>query len=542
MQKSHKPINKQKGAALILMAFIIGLAVIAYLLHALDPQRLRLEQDKKTNIALATAKQALLAFAAGNLNHPGQLPYPDRNDDMPPIYDGKSDCGGNPTTNISLLIGELPIYGQTAPCTETVGLGINVLDAEGNRLWYAVSPNLVHIYSPPSDPVINPSIISNPAYQWLKVIDRNGALVSDRVAAVIIAPGNSLSGQNRTATAPTSEFLDTFKIGANTYSNADYTKPDEDFIIGEDSRNVSSTDTTFVQPYNFNDKLVYITIDELIVALNRRAAAEASNLLKSYKSKTGQFPYAANLGASLNNNNSSPSNQKGMLPIDATDTCSCTAPSLPGPSGIRQSCACSFKAIVSVTLTKNSGTWSPPAGACTIDAATGKKCTCTAVGSCKRGAINFTCDIIGNCTTTQASPNNFAFIAPNYANIKLSPTRTGCAIAGSTATCNDDAEFTLGLLGLTTPAWFKTNFWQDYFYYEWSSTPNLQVGGKAGINALLIGTGQAIGTQSRPPANASPSLSDYLDSVENTNSDNIFDATNKQKTSNYNDQTFIVAP
>lgn len=542
MQKPFKIILRQKGAALILLTFIIGLCAITYLLHMLDPERLRLEQDKRTMQALNEAKQALIAWSASHSTHPGQMPFPDRGTGGG--YDGFSDCppvwSSFTSASYSLLIGELPIYGQSNPCVSPqTGIGGDFQDAQGNRLWYAVSRNLVYDYEHDEVSIINPEMINpNPltgaydsppylrqggttAYPWLKVLDRNGALISDRVAAVIIAPNNPLDNQNRTATAGANQFLDTFKIGTNTYSNADYTKADEDFLMGDDYRNVSASDTTFVQPYHFNDKLVYITIDELITALTNRAGAEAKNLLNQYKAKTGQFPYAADLGVTLGNNVSVPLQQKGMLPIDVTDTCTCNT---------FQSCTCSFNIITSVTFTKNTGTWSSNTGLCSRS---GNQCTCTGAGSCTRTTRNFTCDTAGNCTTNQTGTNLFTYNIPSYAD--AIPDYSGCFLSGSNPACSSAGTFSIGL---KEAAWFKENLWQDYLYYEWDSTPNLQVGGKTGINALLIGTGQTIGTQARPSA----FIADYLDSIENTNGDNIFDSTTTPKNSTYNDQTIIVAP
>lgn len=110
--------------------------------------------------------------------------------------------------------------------------------------------------------------------------------------------------------------------------------------------------------------------------------------------------------------------------------------------------------------------------------------------------------------------------------------------------CNAAGSFTIGLKEST---WFKTNLWQDYFYYQWSPAANLQVGGKVGISALLIATGSAIvalppAIKGSPQLRPSNNILDYLDSAENTDGNLIFDATNKQKASNYNDQTYIVAP
>ena len=81
--------SKQKGAALILVAFIIALAVTAYLLRAYDPTRLSLEQDRRTYLTLSHAKQALIDWAVSHENYPGQLTYPDRREVVTQIMTGK---------------------------------------------------------------------------------------------------------------------------------------------------------------------------------------------------------------------------------------------------------------------------------------------------------------------------------------------------------------------------------------------------------------------------------------------------------------------
>ena len=261
------------------------------------------------------------------------------------------------------MLGQLPIYGQTNPCiAPQTGVNIDFHDALGNRLWYAVSRNLVHKYENdpanpnPADPIINPDIIHAPVYPWIKVLDRNGTLISDRVAAVIIAPGTPLNGQVRSSpTAGAAEYMDKIQRGATIFSNQNYDIAGEDFIMGEDSRNIDVSDTTYQKPYYFNDKLVFITIDELIEALEQRAAMEAKSLLKRYRMKNGHLPGAALLGSTLYNSVSGTEN--GMLPIDVTDICSCSSGS---------SCSCRFSPIASVTMERDSGTWksSEDTGSC----------------------------------------------------------------------------------------------------------------------------------------------------------------------------------
>ncbi len=547
----------QKGAVLILMAFILGLGAAAYLLKALDAANVKAKQDEKTYRVLGAAKRALLAWAVSNPDNPGLMPYPDRNADG--NYDDASDCyASNNNFSPNFTLGRLPLFKSDTNCvtqdtydptgaydlTIKSGLAEDVRDGSGERLWYEVSRNLLHDYksnamhSNGTTPIINPSIVSAPAFPWIVVRDRNGAVISDRVVAVIIAPGSPIGGQNRSGgIANANQYLDKIVMADDTtyqnYGYQDAVNTIQSFIMGDDFRVVAKNDPTYkdqtIEPYYYNDKLVYITIDELMVGLNKRAAAEAGALLRVYKAKTGQYPYAANLGTSLNYA-SVLSNTKGMLPIDVTDSCTCAS---------FQSCTCSFKPIISVTFTKASGTWATRTGACLISSS---KCTCSGSGSCSRSSITFACDSAGTCTTNQVGVNLFTYTIPSYADVV--PDLTGCFLSGSNAACNSAGAFTIGL---KEAPWFKANLWQDYFYYEWSPTSILQSGEKAGIGALLVAAGEPITNtpfSSKGSAQSRPSsiISDYLDSTENTDGNFIFDATNKQKSNNYNDQTYIVAP
>lgn len=535
----------QKGAALIVFIFLIGIALTTYLIKSLNSADFKLAHDEKTMQSLGAAKEALIAWAVSNSEHLGQLPYPDRAGTDG--YDGFSDCPSPAATfSDDFLIGQLPVYGQTNPCVSPqLGLGLEALDAEGNRLWYAVSHNVVHEYGAvQSDPVINPDIINNPVHPWLKVVDRNGTLVSDRVAAVIIAPGNALANQNRSATAPPNQFLDSFQKGGTLYANSDYDSPDEDFVMGDALSRIDDNDASFGRPYLFNDKLVFITIDELINALDKRVAAEGKWLLNAYQSKRGQFPNAADLSSATINSNQyfSGLSKNGLLPIDVTDTCQCTDAS---------TCNCSFGLVDSVTLYRQSGTWnsSEDAGACHSNLKpSGKECTCTGAGSCSRtfatSSTSFSCDTAGACGhTLSPDPNNqFSYTLP--AHLQLYSADSGCAAVGGSPVCTDAGDFKLGL---NAPDWFKANNWQAYVYYAWSDINNLQAGTKNNLSALLIMMGQPIiapelselgVSQTRP----SDLIADYLDSAENTNNDTIFEAVNKTLTKQYNDQVFIVAP
>lgn len=319
----NRLLVKQKGAALILMAFILGLGAAVYVLKTYNADAARANQDEKTYQALRDAKVALIAWAVNYSSSPGQMPWPDRNGDG--NYDGSSDCFAG-TFDYGFLLGQLPNKPATSPCLDPnsglfvyaglstyPSLGQEFFDGQGNRLWYAVSRNMIYDYEHSENPIINPGMINAPhtntpymrqsgtqSYPWLMVLDRNGKLISDRVAAVIIAPGSPNENQSRSSSAPNaSEFLDGFKIGAANYKNSDSALADEDFIIGEDGRNVPISDTGFVKPYYFNDKLVYITIDELMAAVEKRVGEQVRSSLKVYKETNGYYPYAAKLGTTV---------------------------------------------------------------------------------------------------------------------------------------------------------------------------------------------------------------------------------------------------
>lgn len=571
---SNLKINKQrllyqKGATLIFLAFIIGLGAAAYLLKTWNVAALQANQDQKTYKVLGEAKQALIAWAVSHKYSPGQMPWPDRNGDG--NYDGSSDCVAT-AFQYSYLLGQLPTLPTTSPCLDPntglvvytglstyPGLGEDLRDAQGNKLWYAISRNLVRNYETATDPIINPSIANTPTYPWLQVLDRNGTVISNRVAAVIIAPGNPIGAQDRSAAAPdASEFLDSFQKGVAIYSNRGYATADEDFVMGEDNSHVSSNDPTFNLPYNFNDKLVFVTIDELMAALEQRAANEIKNALLNYHDPAsasrpngrgmGYFPYAARLGSSkdyacITSNNS------GVIPISTSApinfTCSYTR--IIGTT--TASCTTGFNNINSISYQRSASNYTSQTGACSFS---GRVCTCTGAGTCTRGLQNFSCSALGVCTANSAGTLTFSggeFTA-NTSRCTLSCVNAVCSGNGSgTATRTSCTDSVFNTAGSALPAWIITNKWYDYFYYVSSRTgTQLLVGTKPNIDALLIGTSSPVispyqasskgSNQARPSCN----LNDHLDSIENTNGNATFDAVNTFRNLNYNDHSYIVAP
>ena len=267
MQKPNKLLENQKGAALILMAFIIGLAVIAYLLHALDPARLRLEQDKKTNFALAIAKEALLAYSANtisvaptppptacNLNcaRPGDLPCPDNDNDG----DADTPCAAS-------IVGRLP--------WKTLGLG-DLRDGAGERLWYAVSnqyknnPRLLPLNSESVGTISSSNSSGNLVYD---------ATANNGLAAVIISTGpplirtDSATVQNR-ANIPTTAFGNTI---ASNYLDLAFLEDNANFTEGTVNGFISG-EVKLGDRIISNDRVLPITRDEMNEVMETRVQSE----------------------------------------------------------------------------------------------------------------------------------------------------------------------------------------------------------------------------------------------------------------------------
>ncbi|OAM51918.1 hypothetical protein A7981_10350 [Methylovorus sp. MM2] len=530
------PNNRQQGAALILMMFIITLATMAYVMKSFDADSMQASHEEKTYQVLAEAKEVLIGWAVSHPNVPGMMLYPDRLESTNPNYDGKSDCpaAANPFS-YSYLIGQFPQRGQTNPCiSPQTSMGLDLQDADGNRLWYAVSRNLVHEYqSPGRDPIINPGmqnvnlLLPSPyagntatsAYPWMKVYDINGNLLSNRVAVVLMAPGRPLSGQDRSSvTPPASAFLESTIVNGILVKNYEYSDEEKvsgkSFVIGGQKDEV------------LNDRLVYITIDELIAVLEVRAVNEAKVTLNNYFVSHGHFPYAAVTGGAGSGEKyvCVTGNTAGGLPVD----------------------------VATVDYTIASGSFSSHSEACTFTSTT---CSCTGKGSCS-GAQTFTCDGWGTCSSTGAGSVKFIggkFTAAN-GSCSLS-VADACGVSTVSCLASGGIAFDGCAEVLSLPSWFTTNRWQDFIHYttmarDGSHTLTSGAGAQArtGISALVVTTGPAITEVSfataKNAAQVRPScdLKDYLDTVENTDLNNVYEARSKQKTLNYNDRVFVVAP
>lgn len=538
---------RQRGAALLVMLVLLITGGAYLLVSQLNRGSGRIAAEKKTAAALAQAKEALIGWAVGNMSTPGMLPYPDRRADT--NYDGMSDCpaAGIPTS-AGLLLGKFPRVGPENPCLQArsatgvvlphSALGLDVVDGAGEVLWYAVSRNMVSALGAP--PVINPDIMNNPQFPWLVVRDQNRTMINNRVAFVLIAPGPPLPGQDRTIPPPPTppplprEFLE----GIGVVTNADF---DGTFDVGGPCPSSMCEDFVMSEPWpsitapTFNDRLLYVTIDELMPLIEQRVAREVRQTLRNF----GALPPAAALGYLGNDCG----NADGFLPLP---TCECrrnlTNLSCDCPFDIPQTASITYTGTVVYTAQNNQ---------CTMASTS---CQCRGEGSCTAPTHIFRCNADGSCAANNVVSTSFniTYRLPAMAGV-FSTVTAGCTIippiTGSMS-CNNFAQVQ-GVVGVCLPGqiltglpdWFLTSGWKHYMYYD-AVPPLLTVGG-VGANAVVISTGAPLLTIGTPPIpQTRPSLNrdDYLDSAENRDGAPNFTGVGQPLTNNFNDQAVIVSP
>jgi len=231
----NKHRRHQRGAAMLILMLIVMLGLITLFTFRMDRKGPELDADRKTALALAQAKEALLGrglingIPTGTKQNPGALPCPDRDNDgqtdniPPPQCNGKT-----PTSMLPANTGRIP----------WVTLAIDDLrDGTGETLWYIIAPEFVDTGNP-----IN-SAITIPTLQLVQ----NG--IATPVAGIVIAPGRPLPGQDRTAPNTLSNYLEGYDVTTNTFT-------------------VSPTSATY------NDRVLPITAREVFTIVTRRMTRE----------------------------------------------------------------------------------------------------------------------------------------------------------------------------------------------------------------------------------------------------------------------------
>lgn len=348
---SPHPANAQRGVTLMLMLVILILGSVTFLVTSLSKATLSLERNRQSSDLLAKSKEAVLGYlvGGGSAHTPGWMSPPDVLDKLSATekladgvtqgsnYDGQWEAGCFNTLNA----GNTPPY---TPLTTTPanmkclgrlpwkGLGLSLgntseNDPLGTMPWIAYSSNLMNSTQPINSELLN--VTTN----WLTVRDMNGNVLSNRVAFLIIIPGTPLAGQTRPlppSLGGPQQYLDSITVPAGcaapcqpgTYSNFDLAAHDpfiNGFIMGEEHRWIDDPANPGKQiedsTYQFNDKLLYVTIDELMPLIEKRIAREVKQCLDDYAATSNnKYPWAVPV-TDTSNYLSANNTRFGRLPV-----------------------------------------------------------------------------------------------------------------------------------------------------------------------------------------------------------------------------------
>lgn len=268
---------------MIMLVFILGMAATGYLLHALNPVAIGIERDKKTSMALAEAKAALIGYAASvdltagscttNCPRPGDLPCPDIDNDGI----AESACGNAAgTTGQSSRLGRLPWV--------TLGLP-DLRDGSGERLWYAVSSRYKNNtrYRPLNSDTVATITLKNAAGSVI-----NDATSTTGLSAIVIAPGEALIRQDGQVQLRG----DANQLLASNYLEVAFGEDNQDFSDGTTNGFISGPIKAADGSVIVNDRIVSISHDEMLKVMETRVLVEVEHALLDYYCGIGNVNYS----------------------------------------------------------------------------------------------------------------------------------------------------------------------------------------------------------------------------------------------------------
>ncbi|MBC7622860.1 MAG: hypothetical protein H7232_05705 [Aeromicrobium sp.] len=314
---NRAPAPGKNGGFVLLLFMIVTIGVIGVLLVSrLNAGAAQVARDQATDETLRIASDALIAYAAGRrfsagVPMPGSLPCPDLNDDG----DAEGSCGSaSGNTQQQNRLGRLP--------WRTLGIP-DLRDGSGERLWYAVSSKYK---AATANLDLNPTT----GRGTITLRDSAGTVIHDGTSsdiyagssggavALIIAPGQVLKRQGAAAQQdrscsggscnpagdPAGTCTSTPTSLTAKCNPANYL----DTALGEDNANFVDDNVTRTANGNgfikgpvlvsgeiaVNDRIIAITQDQIMSAVQQRIASEAMGCLRLYAAANrGRYPWPA---------------------------------------------------------------------------------------------------------------------------------------------------------------------------------------------------------------------------------------------------------
>ena len=317
--------RRTKGFVLLLVVLLALGAIGILLVTHLNIGAAQAARNRATDETLKIAADALVAYAAGRdfssgTQKPGTLPCPDLNDDGV----AENNCGnGTGSTQQQNRLGRLP--------WKTLGLP-DLRDANGERLWYAVSSQFktstaATVLATRQPLGLGTITLSNSAATLIHDGTKDDPYLGDPGGAValVIAPGDVLVRQGSTvaqdrtcnggscspAGDPTGTCTSlppqlTAKCNPLNYLDIALGEDNADFVdVNGNAAARAGNGNGFIQgPVTVivagervlavNDRVLAITQDRIMAAVQRRIAGETMSCLRLYASLNRQrYPWPA---------------------------------------------------------------------------------------------------------------------------------------------------------------------------------------------------------------------------------------------------------
>jgi hypothetical protein len=227
---------------------------------------------------------------------------------------------GSPLVSVDASGAAARCFGRVPWLALGLDLGpVDSVDREGEIPWLIVSPNLVTTKAcmPNLTPLVIGSAVANTCpgvpsqlpFPWITVVDERGNVLSNRVAFALIMPGAPTGGVARSATAGPGAWLDALTVlpgcaapcNPGTYDNSAYQQANgtpTTLVTSNLSHDGLAHLPWLARPRaSFNNRLLWVTVDELFRYLETRARQQLQGALASFRSAhAGVYPYAAQLG------------------------------------------------------------------------------------------------------------------------------------------------------------------------------------------------------------------------------------------------------
>lgn len=279
MTRRRPPFRKheQGGVALLALLGLLALVGINFFIVQLNSTRANSGRSASEENHLAIAKQALIGDAISLVDlsddNLGRLRVPDIGVEI-----GGAPSEGNAGANNNLL---LSIIGKFPWRTLATG---PLRDRHTECLWLVTSGRFKRTAAPPSAP-INWDTLGQ-----IDVIDGQNNLIATNLAALLIAPGPALDGQDRAladqayrqcgGNYDARNYLDSFDP-ANAIAGArNYFPGSTNNRLAPDTNNKRFV---LAETAHFNDHFLFVTTDDLFTPLIRRSdfVVAVRNLLDS---------------------------------------------------------------------------------------------------------------------------------------------------------------------------------------------------------------------------------------------------------------------